>query len=85
MSSYTPSFSASTPSSLGRRLAIRALQGASRWLDARATALALSEDRVRVRIGESAVEVSRIPGTDLTAVYVDGVRRFTFLQGLERL
>lgn len=85
MSSYAPSFIATARPSLGRRLAIRTLQRASRWLDARAYALEFPEERVRVHMDGSAVEVSRIPGTDQTAVYVDGVRRFTFLQGLERL
>jgi hypothetical protein len=85
MTSFAPTFSGLHRPSLARRLAVRALHAASRWLDARAYALEFPAERVEVRVGDSQVEVARIPDTGMTALYVDGERRFTFLQGLETL
>lgn len=82
---HTAAYPSALASSWLRRLAVRALQSASRWLDARAYALEFPADRIEVTIGDAQVELSRIPDTGATALYVDGERRFTFLQGLERL
>lgn len=70
---------------LWRRLAVRALHAASRWLDARAYALEYPLDSVTALVAGQQVEVSYLPDSGATALYVDGERRFTFLQGLERL
>jgi len=71
--------------SLWRRLAVRALHTASRWLDARAYELEYPVASVSALISGQQVEVAYLPDTGATALYVDGERRFTFLQGLERL
>lgn len=73
------------PPSLWRRLAVRALQSLSRWLDARAYALEYPQESVVALIAGQQVEVAYQPDTGATALYIDGERRFTFLQGLERL
>lgn len=73
------------PSSLWRRLAVRALQATSRWLDARAYALEYPSDSVLAVMDGQSIEVATLPGSDTTVLYVDGERRFTFMQGLERL
>ncbi len=68
-----------------RRLAVRVLHAASRWLDARAYALEFPAEHITVAIGDSQLELARVPGTGATVLYVNGERRFTFLQGLESL
>lgn len=73
------------PSSLWRRLAVRALQATSRWLDARAYALEYPSESVLAVVDGQTVEVATVPTSGSTVVYVDGEHRFTFLQGLERL
>jgi hypothetical protein len=73
------------PQPLWRRLAVRALQATSRWLDARAYELEYPTATVVAFIAGQQVEVAREPDTGAMALYVDGERRFTFLQGLERL
>jgi hypothetical protein len=85
MTSTTASFASTHAPSWARRAAIRVLHGASRWLDARAYALQYPETRIEVIVGDSQVELARIPDTGMTALYVNGERRFTFLQGLESL
>jgi hypothetical protein len=69
---------------LWRRLAVRALTQASRWLDARAYALEFPVDEALELTAEH-LEVARDPDTGFSALYVNGERRFTFPQGLERL
>lgn len=71
--------------SLWRRLAVRALHAASRWLDARAYELEYPVATVTAFVSGQEVEVAYQSDTGATALYVDGERRFTFLQGLERL
>jgi hypothetical protein len=70
---------------LWRRLVVRALQATSRWLDARAYELEYPMETVTAFISGQQVEVAYLPDSGMTALYVDGERRFTFLQGLERL
>lgn len=70
---------------LWRRALAAALHGLSRWLDARAYAVEFPAERVSVQLAGQQVEVAAIPDTGMVALYVDGERRFTFLNGLERL
>jgi len=68
--------------SLPRQLLIRALHAGSRQLDRLAAQLA----QTRCAEEPSAhLEYQFDPATGQGALYEDGVRRFTFLQGLERL
>lgn len=69
---------------LWRRLAVRALTRTSRWFDARAYALEFPADE-KLELAAEHLEVARDPDTGFSALYVNGERRFTFLQGLERL
>jgi hypothetical protein len=70
---------------LWRRLVVRALQATSRWLDARAYALEYPMATVTAFVAGQQVEVAYQPDTGTTVLYVDGERRYSFLQGLERL
>jgi hypothetical protein len=71
---------------LWRRLAVRALHAASRWLDARAYWLQFPEPAAVSAIASTDhLEVAQDPETGFAALYVNGERRFTFLQGIERL
>jgi hypothetical protein len=69
---------------LWRRLAVRALTQVSRWFDARAYALEFPADE-SLDLAVEHLELARDPVTGYSALYVNGERRFTFLQGLERL
>jgi hypothetical protein len=66
-----------------RRALAHALQALSLRLDAMAENLqSQPSDDV---VGTGVIEFSRDPETGHGVLYEDGVRRFTFLQGLERL
>jgi len=72
--------------SLARQLLIRILHKGSRQLDQLAAQLARPTRHLALdenRTGH--LEFSRDPETGYGVLYEDGVRRFTFLQGLERL
>lgn len=68
--------------SLPRQLLIRALHAGSRRLDLLADRLAQTR---RAETASGHLEYRFDPATGQGALYEDGVRRFTFLQGLERL
>lgn len=68
--------------SLPRQLLIRALHAGSRRLDHLAARLAQTR---RAEEASAHLEYHFDPATGQGALYEDGVRRFTFLQGLERL
>ena len=68
--------------SILRQLLIQALHAASRRLDALAARLARPATPTPI---EGALEYAVEPRTGHGVLYEGGVRRFTFLQGLERL
>lgn len=69
--------------SLPRQLLIRALHAGSRQLDHLAAQLAQPSSSAAEPSGH--LEYRLDPSTGQGVLYEDGVRRFTFLQGLERL
>lgn len=72
--------------SLTRQMLIRVLHRGSRRLDQLAAQLAQPALRNAAETDCTAhLEFNRDPHTGHGVLYEDGVRRFTFLQGLERL
>ncbi len=66
-----------------RRALAQLLQALSERLDALAENL--QSEPTEAEVGSGLIEFSRDPHTGFGVLYEDGERRFTFLQGLERL